>query len=434
MIRRFLITIFFSSVAWSFLIAKDTTFLEASAKPGDGVYSFLRRYALDNYSCNFEKFYKLNKLSRNAKLIVGRTYKLPVIVYKFNGKTIRSTIGIDNWDLAIRIQTYNEEMLEQELREKSFKKDNILWVPFHELNCPKQDLEIPNPDQPKKGKKDKKGNKKEEEKDLEPPASPADKYKASEKTSSTNKPKNRIFPIFGPDYEYTPLKSQKLLGKVFYVVGGHGGPDPGAVGKRSGRKLCEDEYAYDVSLRLCRHLVANGATAYMITRDDNDGIRNETFLKCDTDDRLWGGVRMVRRHKPRLFQRSDIVNDLYKRHSFQGVTDQLAIMIHVDSRTGLERTDLYFYHHPDSQESKKVAQKLRKTMVNKYKHYQKGRKYAGTVTARDLHMLRETAPLSVYVELANILNTVDQQRIVVPKNRQYLADWLFEGILTAYTK
>ena len=44
-------------------------------------------------------------------------------------------------------------------------------------------------------------------------------------------------------------------------------------------------------------------------------------------------------------------------------------------------------------------------------------------------MLREIKPLAVYVELANILNSVDQQRIVIPKNRQLLADWLFAGII-----
>ena len=404
-------------------------FFESEAKAGDGVYSLLRRFDLDDYSCNFEKFYKINRLNRNSSLIVGKAYKLPILIYDFNGKTIRSTIGIDNWDLAIRIQEYNEAMLDKKLRTQSFKKDNILWVPYHELNCPDADLQIPNPNP---GEEEEETVEDQPKEKLDEKESTNDAFKVSGKTSSANKPKHRIFSIFGPDYEYTPLKSQKLLGKVFYVVSGHGGPDPGAIGRRSGRKLCEDEYAYDVSLRLCRHLVANGATAYMITRDKNDGIRDESFLKCDTDEVLWGDVRMVRHHKSRLFQRSNIVNDLYKKHTFQGVQDQLAIMIHVDSRSGLERKDLYFYHHPDSPESKKIASKLRKTMLNKYNVYQKGKKYKGTVTARDLHMLRETKTKSVYVELANILNSVDQQRIVIPKNRQYLADWLFEGILNVY--
>jgi N-acetylmuramoyl-L-alanine amidase len=43
-------------------------------------------------------------------------------------------------------------------------------------------------------------------------------------------------------------------------------------------------------------------------------------------------------------------------------------------------------------------------------------------------MLRKTNPPTVYVELANIKNPTDQQRIVLEKNRQYLAEWLFEGL------
>ena len=44
-------------------------------------------------------------------------------------------------------------------------------------------------------------------------------------------------------------------------------------------------------------------------------------------------------------------------------------------------------------------------------------------------MLRETKATSVYIELANIRNTYDQQRIIIENNRQLLADWLLEGLM-----
>ncbi len=382
----------------------DEIFYKTEARPGDGIYSILRRYDLDDHSCNFSKFYTLNKLSKNSILRAGRQYYLPILIYDFNGKTIRSTIGVDDWDLAVRNQKYNEAMLEKNLRESSFKKDNVLWVPFHELNCPKGDLAIADP----------------VEEDPEEIPQP--------KKISDIKSGKRVFPIFGASHAYTPLISNKLRGKVYYIIAGHGGPDPGAIGKMGRVKLCEDEYAYDVALRLCRHLIAHGATAYMINRDNNDGIRSGKFLKCDADEVLWGDVRMVRHHKTRLFQRSDIVNDLYKKHRLQGVSSQLSVIIHVDSRFKNEQTDLYFYHHPDSDESKKIAQKLRAKILEKYNENQKNRKYTGTVTARDLHMLRETKTNSIYVELANIRNPVGQQRIILERNRQLLADWLFAGL------
>lgn len=370
-------------------------FHQVDALPGDGIYSILRRYHLDNYSCNFNQFYKLNKLKKNGHLIVGKRYYLPIILYAFNGKTIRSSIGINDWDLAVRIQNYNEQMLEERLREDSFRNSKILWVPYHELKCPKADLNIP------------------------PPVSSDPEVKNGEP---------RSYPIFGPKYAYTPLSSNKLKGKVFYIASGHGGIDPGAMGKRGNYNLCEDEYAYDVALRLCRNLIAHGATAYMVTRDPNDGIREDKFLRCDNDEVLWGNIQMVSSQKARLFQRSDIVNELYEKHRLQGVSQQKLIIIHVDSRSKSERTDLFFYYHPNSKAGRELALKLHRAIKQKYKQYRKTGSYYGTVSGRDLHMLRETKPQSVYIELANIRNTYDQQRIILESNRQALANWLFESL------
>ena len=63
---------------------------------------------------------------------------------------------------------------------------------------------------------------------------------------------------------------------------------------------------------------------------------------------------------------------------------------------------------------------------------QKGRGYKGYVRARNLYMIRNTYPTSVYVELANIRNAADQERLVLNSNREALAKWLYEG-LAGYT-
>jgi N-acetylmuramoyl-L-alanine amidase len=90
--------------------------------------------------------------------------------------------------------------------------------------------------------------------------------------------------ILGQKYENVEILSNQLNGAIYYLVAGHGGPDPGAIGKYENHSLCEDEYAYDVTLRLARNLIQNSATVYMITRDPNDGIRDENFLKPDKDE------------------------------------------------------------------------------------------------------------------------------------------------------
>ena len=58
--------------------------------------------------------------------------------------------------------------------------------------------------------------------------------------------------IFGPEYETISIESTQLKNAVYYLIAGHGGPDPGTTSKYSFNFLTEDEYAYDVTLRLAR--------------------------------------------------------------------------------------------------------------------------------------------------------------------------------------
>jgi len=400
----------------------EPTFHKVEAQEGDGVYSLLRRYNLDTYRCNFSKFYAINELRKSAILVKGRSYHLPILVYRYDGKSIRTTIGISDWNQAVRIQTYNNDLLEKDIRKESYAKSRVLWVPYHEMNCL---------DEVKK-------NITQSKKDTISIAKaiPAKKQPIITQTKpiisknlSTNPAGKRSYPIFGPKYAYTPLLSEKMKGKVVYIVAGHGGPDPGAVGKRDGNKLCEDEYAYDVALRLCRNLIAHGATAYMITRDPDDGIREGLYLKCDEDEVVWGNYPIERGQKARLFQRSNAINELYKKNKWRGVTQQIVVVVHVDSRAQKQQIDLFFYHHPSDAKGKVVAKKMQRTMSDKYKVYRASKTYHGTVTGRDLHMLREVEAPAVYIELGNIKHSRDQQRIVIDRNRQLLADWLLEGLM-----
>ena len=374
------------------LQAKDTErFHKTVAQNGDGVYSLLRRYKLLDSPCNLERFYELNQLKRNANLSKGKSYFLPILIYEYNRRSIRSTIGIEDWDLAIRIQEYNKEMVKMGYRPQDYIDDSILWVPYHEMYCSQET-----------------------------------KSEVIEKPESV---KLRSFPIFGKKHEKVPLLNKSLAGKIYYIVSGHGGIDPGAVGKVGRNQLCEDEYAYDVALRLAREIVKRAGTAYLILRDPNDGIRDGKFLGVDQDEVIWGNYKVSTSQKGRLFQRSDVVNELVDKNLSAGLKDQRLIAIHVDSRSKSTQTDVFFYHFPGSESGKKIANNLKKTLAKKYKKYQKNRGYRGTVTGRDLHMLREPKCTSVYVELGNISNPLDQQRFLLARNRQLLAEWLMEGFV-----
>ncbi len=366
-------------------------FHKTVAQNGDGVYSLLRRYKLLDSPCNLERFYELNRLKRNANLSKGKSYFLPILIYEYNRKSIRSTIGIDDWDLAIRIQEYNKEMVKLAYRQQDYIDDSILWVPYHEMYCSEET-----------------------------------KAEAVEKPESV---KLRSFPIFGKAHEKVPLLNKSLEGRIYYIVSGHGGIDPGAVGKVGKYKLCEDEYAYDVAIRLAREIVKRAGTAYLILRDPNDGIRDKKFLGVDQDEVIWGNYKVSTSQKGRLFQRSDMVNELVDKNLSAGIKDQRLIAIHVDSRSKSAQTDVFFYHFPGSDAGKRMANNIKKTFAKKYKKYQKNRGYKGTVTARDLHMLREPKCTSVYVELGNISNSLDQKRFLLASNRQLLAEWLMEGFV-----
>ena len=398
-------------------------YLTVRAQRGDGIYSLLRRYRLVEYGCNIDEFKRINGLTHSSKLFEGRTYKLPVEVYTYNGSSIRSTTGHDDWDRAIAIRDYNNAMLEDQLRAASYQQDRQLYVPYHIDHCSEY-----TPDEPVA---ETRAVQEAIAEALNGPRRvdiPGDRelIPVPEQTTVSGP---RTFSIFGRDYAEVPLIDRSLAGKVFYIVSGHGGPDPGAVGRRGGYLLAEDEYAYDVALRLCRNILQHGGTPYMIVRDEDDGIRDEQFLRPDRDETVWGGDRLPRNQKARLFQRSDIVNALYKENFEKGVVDQTMIAIHVDSRHRGQRIDVFLYYRENDPVSEVKAQRVQKTLKAKYDQYQPGRGYEGSVTSRDLHMLRETLPSAVYIELANIANSADQQRIINPRNRQLLADWLLLGLI-----
>jgi N-acetylmuramoyl-L-alanine amidase len=90
---------------------------------------------------------------------------------------------------------------------------------------------------------------------------------------------------------------------------------------------------------------------------------------------------------------------------------------------------VFFYHARGSSKGKRAAGILQKTFQRKYDQHQPGRGYHGTVSDRNLYVVKNTHPVAVYIELGNINHTRDQQRFIIPSNRQALANWLFDGLM-----
>lgn len=234
--------------------------------------------------------------------------------------------------------------------------------------------------------------------------------------------------LFGKAKATYPIISRELSGACFYLVGGHGGPDPGAIGTYTGHKLHEDEYAYDIVLRLGRELLMRGAKVHFIIQDKKDGIRDEKILKNSKRETCMGKAIPLDQ-VARLKQRSKKIDQLYKKDKG---TYKRAIFVHVDSRSQGKQTDVYFYHAPGSKQGKRLADRMRSTLSAKYRQHQPGRGFRGTVSDRNLYVLRNTLPAGVYLELGNIRNARDQQRLVLENNRQALAKWIAEAIVADY--
>lgn len=231
--------------------------------------------------------------------------------------------------------------------------------------------------------------------------------------------------IFGEKYANIRILNNKLKGAVYYLISGHGGPDPGAMTQYNGYTVCEDEYAYDVVLRLARNLISEGATVYLITQDKNDGIRDAESLEPDKDEVCYPDDPIPLNHLQRLQQRTDAVNKLYKKNKGKF---QRAIAIHVDSRNKDQSTDIFFYYDERSKSGIKTAEILRKTVNEKYGRCQPNRGYEGTASERDLYVVRNTFPTAIFIELGNMNNSRDVKRLVMPRNRQLVADWLTIGL------
>ena len=264
---------------------------------------------------------------------------------------------------------------------------------------------------------------------LPPLKATARKENKSDKASAKRAASKNYEPLFGKKYASFETVSNELEGACFYLVSGHGGPDPGAIGYAGKKELHEDEYAYDIVLRIARNLMMRGAKVYIIIQDAKDGIRDQYYLDNSKRETCMGSPIPLNQVQ-RLKQRCDKINALYRKDKEEY---RRALFIHIDSRSKSKRTDVFFYHSGSSA-SRDLARTIKSTFQQKYDHHQPGRGFKGTVSKRDLYVLKNTTPPAVFIEVANIQNQYDQQRIVISNNRQAMANWICEAFIKDYKK
>lgn len=372
----------------------ENNFLQVKPKTGDGIQTLFARYEIPFTADLLDTFKVMNqgKLTVSDGLKLHESYILPIKIYKYNGKSIRSTIGNNDMELAKSIQKYNDDMLSKGVKSENYRTDKELWVPIFSLR-----------------------------------AYSTVKSKISEKKKL---PTEVTIDLFGEKYKNIKILSNKLADCIFYIISGHGGPDPGAVGYRAGYELHEDEYAYDVSLRLARNLIEHGAEVYIIVQDSADGIRDNQYLNNSFNEVYLDGTSIPANQLDRLAKRAEIINNLYEKNLSNGKR-QFSIETHVDSRYTGKMIDIFFYYNEKSDEGKRIAEILLSTIEEKYRKAQPRRGYDGSVSSRNLYMLRNTKPTMIFIEIGNIQNPRDQIRLIEKNNRQAIANWLRDGLLNA---
>lgn len=229
-----------------------------------------------------------------------------------------------------------------------------------------------------------------------------------------------------------PLKGWKVV-----VDPGHGGIDPGAiVSNKDGVKrsvyVVEDEYVYDIALRVYELLRLKGAEVELTVISPNHLIRdnfrasvtfvheqNEVYNDAKRNQRRSGSVRPGGNN---LLQRVRIAN----RH-FKGARKgkSLFVSLHADNSPGRPKGPLAIYLNRRGKvdkRSRKFAQVMQKAL-----HHPD---LPAQIMGRNLGVLRNNrAYAEILVEVHNMHDRGEAYRLRFHKNRQRSAERIVKGIL-----
>ncbi len=405
-IQNYLLCIIISIIFPSELFSFEQTYVSFLAKKGDKLEKIFRYFQIPFSEKLKQKFIELNSRStdQNLKLLIGLRYYLPIlkIEKKKLDEFLQLKVTSDSIDFVRdNIFEYNNTFKKRNIN----IQDDVILIPLNFLS----NYDISNNNFQDKSR-----------------SSPIER-----KRELTSNKLTKIY--YGKKIGKIKIKSRILKDCSFYLVSGHGGPDPGAIGYFQDKELHEDEYAYDITLRLAKYLEENGAKVFMITIDTIDGIRNEKFLEPSNLEFFYGGVKIPLNQKERLQTCVDILNNLYKKN-LEKRKYHISVNIHLDSRSETEKVDVFYYYQEQNSISRKIAETLQSTFEQQYKKFQPNRGYNGTVESRNLFMLKYSLPPTVYIELGNIRNRSNQFRFIENTNREALAKWLCIGLINFIKK
>jgi len=195
--------------------------------------------------------------------------------------------------------------------------------------------------------------------------------------------------------------SWTLGNRVVVIDAGHGGVDPGAVGKG---KILEKDVTLAVSKRLQALVQQSGAKAIMVREDDRDLGTAQGLLKRKRED---------------LAQRIQLALDTQA---------EVYISIHANSFPDPKLTGAQTFYHSDSPEGKLLAQSIQQEL-NKMTNG--NRVIKGN---QDIYVLKKAHQAAVTVELGFLSNLAEEQLLATPEYQQKLAIAIYQGLSVYFSK
>lgn len=203
--------------------------------------------------------------------------------------------------------------------------------------------------------------------------------------------------------EAVNVLSRALAGRLIVIDPGHGGVDPGAVGKNN---VLEKDIVLQVARRLAVYLRQAGARVTMSREDDTDLA----------DPEITG---LYKRKKQDLARRVALANSL---------SADAMISIHVNSFSNPNQCGINTFSRPKDSDSRLLARSIQSEMNRLLKTNGRAPLYG------DYYIIRETKLPAVIVETGFISNPKEYALLQNPDYQSKLAWCLYAGIVKYFAE
>jgi N-acetylmuramoyl-L-alanine amidase len=193
-----------------------------------------------------------------------------------------------------------------------------------------------------------------------------------------------------------------MTNKVVFIDAGHGGRDPGAVGKQGEN---EDRINLEISLRLKR-LVEEGGGIAILTRDGDYGLYSPDVSNKKRDD--------LQKRKTIADESGSIVN----------------IIIHLNSFPQTQYYGAQTFYHRGCEESRELAVILQEEM----RRVLDESNYRQPKADDDIYLLKDNQAPTVLVECGFLSNPREELLLNDEQYQEKVAWALYAGILKYLTK